>query len=185
MRKDFGVKTWLFPQPVMILATYDENGVPNAMNAAWGGICDYDKVVVDLGSHKTTDNLKVNPAFTLAFADAAHTAACDYLGMVSGRDVPNKLEIAGFTAVKSSFVNAPILTELPVTLECELLKTEEDGRMIGRIVNVSCDEAVLGEDGLPDLKLFTPITFDPVHNTYVALGKVTGSAFSDGKRYME
>lgn len=181
MRKNFGVKTWLYPQPVMIVATYDEDGKPNAMNAAWGGICDFDKLILDLGSHKTTDNIAKTGAFTVAFADAAHVKACDYLGIVSGRDEPEKIRKAGLTAIRSEFVNAPVIPELPVTLECVLHETEEDGRYIGRIVNVSADQAFLGEDGMPDLGKFTPITFDPVHNRYVALGEIVGAAFSDGK----
>lgn len=181
MRKNFGVKTWLYPQPVMIIATYNEDGSANAMNAAWGGIADYDKVVVDLSEHKTTENIARTGAFTVACADTQHIAACDYVGIVSGKDVPDKFEKAGFTSVKSDFVNAPVINELPVTLECELLEIDNDGRYIGKIVNVSADEKYLGDDGLPDLGRFTPITFDTVHNGYIALGEKVGNAFSDGK----
>ena len=182
MRKNFGVKTYIYPQPVLIVGTYDENGNPDAMNAAWGGICDYDKVAVDLGSHKTTDNIAVTKAFTVAVADAAHVVECDYVGVVSGRNEPDKIKKAGFTTVKSEFVNAPVINELPITLECELLKIVDGGMYIGKIVNVSADEKYLGEDGEPDLSKFTPITFDPVHHKYIALGETVGQAFSDGKR---
>lgn len=182
MRKNFGVKTYLYPQPVLILATYDENGNANAMNAAWGGICDYDKIMIDMSDHKTTDNIAQTGAFTVACADRAHVAACDYVGVVSGRDVPDKVSRAGFTTVKSEFVNAPILCELPLTLECELYRILDDGMYIGQIVNVSADERFLGEDGLPDLRLFTPITYDPVHHKYIALGETVGNAFEDGKK---
>lgn len=180
MRKDLGVKTYLFPQPVMILATYNEDGSVNAMNAAWGGICDYDKICVSLGKHRTTDNILRTGAFTVAFADKEHVVPCDYLGVVSGNDEPDKFTKAGFTAKKSDFVNAPVINELPISLECEFCKVVEDGIYIGKIVNVSADEAVLGEDGKPDPAKFTPITFEPVHNTYVALGETVGKAFSDG-----
>lgn len=182
MRKNFGVKTYIYPQPVLIIGTYDENGKPDAMNAAWGGICDYDKVAVDLGSHQTTDNIAITKAFTVAVADAAHVVECDYVGVVSGRDEPDKMEKAGFTTVKSEFVNAPVINELPITLECELLKIVDGGMYIGKIVNVSADEKYLGEDGEPDLSKFTPITFDPVHHKYIALGETVGQAFSDGKK---
>lgn len=181
MRKNFGAKTYLYPQPVMIIATYDENGNANAMNAAWGGICGSDEVIIELGSHKTTDNLAVSKAFTVAIADAQHVVECDYVGIVSGRKEPDKMEKAGFTTVKSEFVNAPVINELPLSLECELLSCE-NGEYIGRIVNVSCDEKFVGTDGLPDLSKFTPITFDPVHHKYIALGEEVGQAFADGNK---
>lgn len=179
MRKNFGAKTYVYPQPVLIIGTYDEKGKADAMNAAWGGICGADKIMVDLGSHQTTDNIAVTKAFTVAVADVENTTACDYVGVVSGRNEPNKMEKAGFTTVKSEFVNAPVINELPITLECELEK-KIDGMYIGKIVNVSADEKYLGEDGLPDLAKFTPITFDPVHHKYIALGDVVGNAFKDG-----
>lgn len=181
MRKNFGAKTFLYPQPVMIIATYDEDGRADAMNAAWGGICDSDKIAVSLGSHKTTENIAKTKAFTVAVADKEHTIACDYVGVVSGRNEPDKIEKAGFTTVKSEFVNAPVINELPVTIECELEKIIDGGLYIGKIVNVSADEKFLGEDGLPDLSKFTPITFDPVHHKYIALGETAGNAFADGK----
>lgn len=182
MRKNFGVQTYIYPQPVLIVGTYDENGLPNAMNAAWGGICDNDKIMIDMSTHKTTVNMEKNKAFTVAFGDVEHAVACDYVGIVSGNDEPNKFAKAGFTAVKSDFVNAPIIQELPITLECELLQVLEDGEYIGKIVNVSCDERYLGADGLPDLSKFTPITYDPVHHHYIALGNIVGQAFSDGNQ---
>lgn len=182
MRKNFGVKTYIYPQPVLIIGTYDENGRANAMNAAWGGICDYDKVAVDLGSHQTTDNIAKTNAFTVAIADTEHVVACDYVGVVSGRKEPDKMEKAGFTTVKSEFVNAPIINELPITLECELVKIVDGGMYIGKIINVSADEKYLGDDGEPDLSKFCPITFDPVHHKYIALGEEVGQAFSDGKK---
>lgn len=180
MRKNFGVKTWLYPQPVMIIGTYDKEGNPNAMNAAWGGICGQNELVVDLGDHKTTDNLKVNKCFTVGIADKAHETECDYVGIVSGNDVPDKLLRAGFTVTKGEYVNAPVINELPITLECEL--TEVIGhKYFGKIVNVSADENILGDDGLPDLSKFSPITFEPVHHKYTVLGEIAGNAFSDGK----
>lgn len=181
MRKNFGPKTWLYPMPVLILGTYDENGVPNAMNAAWGGIYDYNQVTVSLGKHKTTENFMKTKAFTLAFADSRHVAECDYVGIVSANDVPDKLTRCGFKVTKSEFVNAPIINELPMTLECEVVSFV-DGTLVGKIVNVSCLEEYLGEDGLPSVEKIDPITFDSVHAKYIALGKVVGNAFSDGKK---
>ena len=143
MRKNFGVKTWIFPQPVLMLGTYDENGTPNLMNAAWGGIYDYDKVEVNLADHKTTKNLLVNKAFTLSMATKKTVKESDYFGIVSGNDVPNKVEKAGFHHFKSEFVNAPLFEEYPLTIECEMINLGEDGRLVGKILNVSVDESIL------------------------------------------
>ena len=182
MRKNFGVKTYLYPQPVMIIATYDEDGNPNAMNAAWGGIADSNEIIVDLGSHKTTDNILKTKAFTVSVADEKHTAACDYVGIVSGNKEPDKMKKAGFTTVKSEFVNAPIINELPLTLECVLKKVIDGSKYIGEIKNVSIDESILGDDGEVDLTKFAPITYDPVHHGYYKLGEKVGNAFKDGEK---
>lgn len=182
MRKDFGQKTWMYPQMVLIIGTYDENGNANAMNAAWGGVYDYNQVILCLSEgHKTTKNIKVAGAFTVSFGDAAHVAACDYVGIASGNDTPDKLEKAGFTVEKSAFVNAPVIQELPLALECRFVKTTEDGNIVGEIVNVSADERVLDEDGLVDAGKLQAIIFDPIHNDYLVLGEKVGNAFADGK----
>lgn len=182
MRKNFGAKTYLYPQPVMIIATYDENGKPNAMNAAWGGIVGSNEIIFDLGSHKTTDNIIHNKAFTVAVGDVDHVIECDYIGIVSANNVPDKLEKAGFTTVKSEFVNAPIINELPLSLECELVKVVDDSKFIGEIKNVSADEKILDSDGKIDLTKFAPITYDPANYGYYRLGEKVGNAFSDGKK---
>ena len=179
-RKDFGAKTYLYPQPVLIIGTYDENSKPNAMNAAWGGIVGSDEIIVDLGSHKTTDNINKTKAFTISVADAEHTVSSDYVGVVSGNKEPDKLEKAGFTTTKSAFVNAPIINELPLTLECELKTVVDGNKYIGTIKNVSADESILGEDGQIDLNKFSPITYDPVHHGYYKMGEKVGDAFKDG-----
>lgn len=181
MRKNFGAKTWMYPLPVLIVGSYDEAGRPDAMNAAWGGIYDSNQVILCLSAgHKTTKNIQARGAFTVSFADAAHVAACDYVGLVSANGTPDKFEKAGFHAEKSAFVDAPLIGELPLTLECRLVKIGEDGHIIGEIVNISADERILGEDGLPDAAKLQAITYDPVHNTYVRLGEQVGHAFSDG-----
>ena len=179
-RKNFGAKPFLFPQPVLIIGTYDENGKANAMNAAWGGIVGADEIMIDLSHHKTTENLMKTKAFTVSAADAEHVVACDYVGSVSGSTEPNKMEKAGFTTTKSEFVNAPIINELPVTLECELVDVIGGSKYLGRIKNVSVDERVLGEDGEISLDLFLPITYDTVHHGYYRLGERVGNAFQDG-----
>ena len=183
MRKNFGKKTWLYPMPVLIIGTYAEDGTPNAMNAAWGGIYDTNQVMVCLAhDHKTTDNIKKTGAFTVSFATAKTVAPCDYVGIVSANDVPNKFEKAGFHATKSEYVNAPIIDELPMTVECKLLKFNEDGICVGEIVNVSADESILDENGKVDAKLLDPIMYDSVTHAYWNFGEKVGQAFSDGKK---
>lgn len=183
MRKDFGAKTWAYPMPVFIVAAYGKDGVPCCMNAAWGGIYDTDQIMVCLADdHKTTKNIIESGAFTVSIADAKHVVQADYVGIVSGNKIPDKMARAGFTTERSQFVNAPIIAELPMTIECKLLKFNEDGICIGEIVNVSADEAVLGDDGLIDPAKLEAITYDSVHHSYIKLGEKVGNAFSDGKK---
>ena len=183
MRKIFGAQSDVYPMPVFIVAAYDENGKPNCMNAAWGGIYESNQIMVCLAhSHKTTKNIKMSKAFTVSIADARHVLEADYVGVVSGNKEPDKMTKAGLTTQKSDFVNAPIINEFPMAVECELLKFNEDGICIGKIVNISADESVLGEDGLIDPEKLQAITFDPVHNAYLKLGERVGNAFSDGKK---
>ena len=183
MRKNFGQKTWLYPMPVLIIGTYAEDGTPNAMNAAWGGIYDTNLVMVCLADdHKTTENIRKTEAFTISFATADTVVPCDYVGIVSANDIPDKFTRAGFHAVKSEFVNAPIIEELPMTVECKLLKFNEDGICIGEIVNVSADERVLDGSGTVDATALNPICYDSVSHGYWTLGEKVGQAFSDGKK---
>ena len=182
MRKNFGSKCYLYPMPVLIIGTYNEDGSENAMNAAWGGISDYDKISISLSNHKTTENLKLTKAFTVSVGVAPMTEACDYVGLVSGNKVPDKVSRAGLHAEKSEYVNAPIFKELPLTLECEVLSFDEKTEILtGKIINVSADESIL-TDGNIDPKKLRPITYDPVNHTYIELGNVVGKAFEIGKK---
>lgn len=182
MRKNFGVKTYIYPQPVLIVGTYDEQGLPNAMNAAWGGICDRDKVFITMSEHRTTQNIAKTKAFTVGIGDAQYVTACDYVGIVSAKTTPEKMEKSGFTTVESAFVQAPIIEQLPISLECTLEKVIDEEIYIGRIVNVSIDEQYLDAHGMPDLTKLRPITYDPANHNYVALGEIVGKAFSDGNK---
>ena len=183
MRKNFGKKSWLYPMPVLIVAAYDEVGIPNAMNAAWGGIFTDETIGICLSEgHKTTKNIRTTGAFTVSVATADTVTACDYVGLVSGNKEPDKFAKAGFTATKSQFVNAPIINELPMTLECELLSyDEESNHLVGRIVNISADEKIL-TDGRIDVAKLRPITYDPIGYNYFELGTKIGNAFSEGKK---
>ncbi|MBQ4616378.1 MAG: flavin reductase family protein [Mailhella sp.] len=184
MRKDFGVNPWLYPMPVLIVAAYDEAGVPNAMNAAWGGIHTDDMIGICLSEgHKTTKNILARRAFTVSVGTMNRMTECDYVGIVSGNKEPEKFAKAGFTARKSAFVDAPLIEELPMALECELVSYDaETNHMVGRIVNVSIDESVLGDDGKVDADLLRPIIYDPCRLEYRVIGEKAGKAFSEGKK---
>ena len=182
MRKNFGAKPMCYPMPVYIIGTYGADGMPNAMNAAWGGISEETEISICISAdHKTTENILSRKAFTVSMATAKYIAACDYVGIVSGNQVPDKFAKAGFHATKSQFVDAPLIDELPMALECELITYDpESCRLVGRIVNVSADESVLGENGKVDVSKLQPITFDPMNNHYLVLGEKVGQAFRDG-----
>ncbi|MBQ7625382.1 MAG: flavin reductase [Clostridia bacterium] len=182
-RKDYGAKPYTLPQPVWIIGTYDENGVPNAMNAAWGGVTEENELSVCLSpEHKTCLNFAKTGAFTVSMADAAHAAACDYVGIASGNDVPDKFEKAGFTATKSRFVNAPVINELAVCIECKVKSFDKNTCILrGEIVNVSVDESAL-TDGKPDIAKIAPICVDPFNNAYHVIGEKVGNAWDIGAR---
>lgn len=182
MRKNFGSKPWVYPQPVLIIGTYDGEGKPDAMNAAWGGQYDAGQVMLCLGEHKTTENIRLKGAFTVSFATAATVVASDYVGIVSASDTPDKMEKAGLHTTKSEFVDAPVIEEFPLTLECKLLKFNEDGNVIGEIVNVSADESILDEKGSIDSGKLDAIIFDPANAVYLRLGEKVGNAFQDGAK---
>ncbi len=179
-RVNFGAKPWIYPMPVLIVGTYDEEGVPNAMNAAWGCITDVNEVTISMGAHKTSENFMKTGAFTVSFATEETVVASDYVGVESASKVPDKFAKAGFHAVKSEFVNAPLIQELPMTLECKV-KSYEEEILIGEIVNVTADESIL-TDGKVDLKKFKPIVYDPVNHDYLGLGEKVGNAFQDGNQ---
>ena len=181
MKQSFGQKTIITPLPVLILATYDENGVPNAMNAAWGGQYDVNEIFVSLSRHKTTDNLLLKQAFTVSFATTDTVVESDYFGLESGRRV-NKIEAAGFTVTKSENVDAPIIDQYPLTLECRVKELRDDTNgyiLIGEVVNMVADESIL-TDGEVDLGKLKAIAFDSASNKYRIVGEVVGDAFSCG-----
>ena len=182
MRKNLKAKAYIYPLPVLIVGTYDENGTPDAMNAAWGTVCDSAQVSICLSaSHKTVKNLLKTKAFTVAIADAKNILPADYVGVVSANDAPDKMKKSGWHTVKSEFVNAPIIEELPLVLECKLVRYDTETEIcIGEVVNVSVDDSILNEDGKIDLTKFKPICYDCDTHGYYTLGEKVGKAFSDG-----
>lgn len=183
MRKNFGAKPILYPQPVFIIGTYNQDGTANAMNAAWGGISEADEISMCISAnHKTTENVLARKAFTVSMATVDTIVACDYVGLVSGSTVPNKLEKADFHTEKSAFVDAPIISELPMAVECELISYDpETCRLVGKVINVCADESILTNEKIDPAKL-RPITYDGMNHTYLALGEKVGNAFSDGAK---
>ena len=181
MRRSFGPQPYLFPMPVLIIGTYNEDGVPNAMNAAWGTIADMDKVAIFLADHKTTQNIFARKDFTVSLATADQVVPADYVGIVSANDEPNKFAKTGWTAEKSALVDAPLFAELPVALECRMVSYDEESELlIGQIVNVCADESVLREDGSVDMAKLRPIAYDPMNHDYLLVTEKVGNAFEDG-----
>ena len=180
MRKDLGNKMNFLPLPVLMIGTYDKDGKANVMNAAWGGIKDYGKIYIALSKHKTTENLEIKKAFTVSFATKKTEQISDYFGVVSGFN-EDKIAKSGVHVVKSNYVDAPIIQEYPLTLECTV-DSFVDGELVGTVVNCSIDENYLDENGNIDVEKMEIITFDMTSNTYRVLGGVVGNAFKDGLR---
>lgn len=174
----------VYPMPVFILGTYGKDGTPNAMNAAWGGITEENEITVCVSAdHKTTENFLHRGAFTVSMATANYVAECDYVGIESGNKVKDKLGKCGLHTVKSEFVDAPVILELPMSLECRLKSYDPDTcRLVGEIVNVGCDESVL-TDGKIDPDKLRPIIYDSANHTYRVIGEVVGKAFLDGLKF--
>ncbi len=183
MRKKLDITEGIFPMPVLMVATYNDDGSVNVMNAAWGTMQERNVVALNLSeSHKTVQNLKKRGAFTVSIADAAHVKEADYFGVASGNQVPNKLEKAGLTAVKSETVDAPVIREFPLCLECEFVeyqKNEYGCGVIGKVVCVTADERVM-PDGKLDMTLVDAIAFDPYTHGYYRVAERVGEAFRDG-----
>lgn len=186
-RQNFGSKGIITPLPALMIATYDAEGTPDVMMAAWGGQCGANQICFELSAHKTTDNIRLKKAFCISFASVEDVAQSDYFGIVSGNDVPDKVARAGFTATPSPNVDAPIINEYPVTLECRVVElTEYEGggaRVVGEIVNMSADPAVLDAEGRVDLGKLKPVVFDSSANLYRVVGDSVGTAWGSGKRF--
>lgn len=183
--KQFKPKAWMLPQPVLIIGTYNPDGTPNAMNAAWAGQWDEHEIMISMGSHATTANLDRTPEFTVAFATVDTLVAADYVGIASARNHPDKIGRTGWTHSKAPEVNAPVFDCFPMTMECrikeKLYPSETGYYIIAEIVAIHCREEFLADDGQPDVEKMHLITFDPVHHGYIALGTRAGDAFSAGK----
>lgn len=182
MKKNLGTKPYLMPMPVLIIGTYNEDGSADAMNAGWGTLCEMDTVALYLSAgHKTVENIRARGAFTVAIANGANMVPSDYVGLVSAHTEKRKLEKAGWTVTKSTFVDAPVFEELPLTLECKLETIDEQsGCVYGKIINALAEESVLNEGGAVDLKKLDPLLYDPASRSYFTMGEKAGKAFGAG-----
>ncbi len=184
--KSFGQKAWMLPQPVLILGTYNADGSANAMNAAWGGQWDAKEIMISMGAHATTENLARCPEFTVAFATRDTMVAADFVGIVSAKNDPEKMQKTGWTVQRAENVEAPVFADFPMTLECRILRkideSEEGYYIVAEIVNVLVKEDFLAEDGKPDVEKMHLIVYDPIHHGYMELGSRVGNAFLDGKK---
>ena len=184
MKKDLGIIPAVYPMPVLMVAAYDEKGNVNVMNAAWGMICDMDKIALFIGKdHKTTKNILLSKAFTVSIADRSHMDVADYFGIATGNKTPDKFERTGYHAVRSSHVAAPIVGECPLVMECELaeeVNTENMHCIVGKIVNVAAEESVLAENGKVDPAKLNALIFDQFQNGYYVSGDQVGKAWNAG-----
>ena len=189
MKKNLGVIPAVYPMPVLMVAAYDANEKVNVMNVAWGQICDMDKIILFIGEGKKTWlNIKESKAFTVALADETHVAEADFFGIASGNKMNDKFERTGYHAIKSDRVNAPIIEEFPVVMECELLEfldTEHVSGIVGKIVNVKAEESVLSENGKIDPKKLHALIFDQFQNGYYSTGEKIATAWNVGARLMK
>lgn len=188
MKKNIGVVPAVYPMPVLMVAAYDENGKVNAMNAAWGMICGMDKIALFIDEeHKTTQNLLKTKAFTVSIADKDHMDVADFFGIASGNKIDDKFERTGYTAVKSGFVNAPIIDEFPLAMECELAEVVSNDSfycIVGKIVNVAAEESVLDEKGKVEPEKLNALIFDQFQHGYYVTGEKVGKAWNAGMEIM-
>lgn len=189
MLKDLGVKPYAFPMPVLMIATYGEDGKVDVMNMAWGGICAENMVALNIDEdHKTSENIKKRGAFTLSVADVPHLKEADFFGIATGNKMADKFERSGLHAVKSAHVDAPVVEEFPLTLECkaaECRHTAYGFRVLGEIVNVLADEKVLDEKGKVVPEKLNAFVFDPFRSGYYAVGEKVGQAWQSGADLMK
>lgn len=183
MRKKLEITEGIYPMPVLMVAAYNDDGTVNVMNAAWGTMQARDHVALQLGrNHKTVKNIEKRGAFTVSIADAAHVVEADFFGVASGNQVADKLTMAGMTSGKAETVDAPVINEFPLCLECRFVEYQENEYgvgVIGKVLNVTADEKVM-RDGRVDMSLVNAIAFDPYTHGYYKVGERVGEAFKDG-----
>ncbi|GAB6975583.1 flavin reductase family protein [Prevotella falsenii] len=181
-RVSLGDMAFVLPEPCIMIGTYDAKGIPNVMMAAWGGQIEDNQITIRLSKHKTTDNIRLKKVFTISFATEATMAESDYLGAVSGNDVADKVARVGFTTHRAGKIDAPVIDQYPVTLECRLVSFE-NGILVGEVVNTTADKSVLDAEGHIDMEKVKPIVFDPISLAYRSVGSSVGKAWESGNKY--
>jgi len=183
MKRKIGAQPLVYPMPVFVVGTYNSDGTPNAMVAAWGGITEEREITICVSAeHKTVEGLRAHGAFSVGIADTRNMAAADYLGITSGNDVPDKISRVGWHAQRCETVNAPSFAEISLTLECRVKSYDEQAcRLVGEIVEITADEAVLDEDGRINADKLRPITYDTQKHVYRVISEAVGEAFKIGK----
>lgn len=188
MKKGLKPASWIFPQPAIVIATWDKDGRADAMTAAWAGIYDTNKIGIMLDHrHKTMENIKEKGAFTVSMPTVETMAESDYFGTVSGNKVEDKIGKVGFHIVKSEYVDAPVIDEYPFTIECKvekLIPEGEDFHVVGKIIHILADESIL-TNGKPDPEKLHPLVFDGINGTYMETGKAVGRAWKEGKKFVK
>ena len=180
MRKKINTTEAIFPMPVLMIATYNEDGTIDVMNAAWGTMFERDEVILNLTeTHKTVKNIRNRKAFTVSIANAKNVVQADYFGVTSGNNLSNKFENSGLTSIKSENVDAPIINEFPICMECKLLEEESNWGIVGKVINVTADESILKNNKV-DINLLEAIAFDPYTHGYYKVTERVGNAFKDG-----
>ena len=189
MKKNLGVVQAVYPMPVLMVAAYDENETVNVMNAAWGMICNEDRIALFIDEdHKTTQNLLKTKAFTVSIADKAHMDVADFFGIATGNKMPDKFARTGYHATKSTFVNAPVIDEFPVVMECELaevVETESFYCIVGKILNTAAEERVLSDQSKVDPAKLEALIFDQFVHGYYVSGEKVGKAWNAGAKLMK
>lgn len=176
----------LFPMPVILIATYNEDGTVDVMNAAWGCAYDMNQIQLNISeSHRTTKNIRRTGVFTVTVATADHVPEADYVGLVSADKVKDKFERTGLKAHKSEIINAPILDDFPICMECKSIEFQGEYGILGEIIRLSVDEEYIDENGRVDLEKMKVIAYDPFNHGYHVVGKKVGQAFNDGKKYIK
>ncbi|MCO6026519.1 flavin reductase family protein [Prevotella cerevisiae] len=187
MKKNLGAKMFFTPLPVLVIGTYNSAGIPDAMNVAWAGQCGPKAVALNIGSHQTTENLKLKKCFTLAYANRDNEAQADFVGLVSGRKDKDKIKETGWKTSKSSRIDAPVFEDFPLTLECRVTEmkevSESEFRVVGEVINMIADQHILNEKGQIDIDRLQPILLDDTAGVYRIVGEKVGSAFHDGKQF--
>lgn len=185
MKKNYKAISGIFPMPVLMIATFNEDKTVDCMNAAWSMAVSMKQIKICMSStHKTYKNLKRNPYCTISLATKDLVKESDYFGIVSGNTFKNKFENSHLTFIKSSNIDAPIINEYPITMECSLVAFEDDGVVLD-VLNILVEDKYLKDDNSIDFSKVGIISYNPYDNNYYEVKDIVGKAFTDGKKLIK